>query len=104
MQASSLGKQEPISITLSLNCLDLLTPPISQNGTDGTGAALSDDPNKILVTIVSSLVLRPGRHECKVSWPKLVMSQFAPKALLYDECAGTGDYIDDGVLTALSET
>lgn len=88
----------------SLNCLDLLTPPISQDGSDRTGSALSDDPNKILVTIIPSLVLRPGRDECKVSRPKLVMSQFAPKALLYDKCAGTGDYIDDGVLTALSET
>lgn len=97
--SSSLGKID----NESCNSLDLLTTPFSQDGSDGTGSALSDDPNKILVGVVASLVLRPSRDEGKVSRLKLVMSQFAPKALLDDECAGTGDCIDDGVLTALSE-
>lgn len=102
--AAARRDREPLSNNESLNSLGLLAPPISQDGSNGSGAALSDDPNQLLVRIVPNLVLRPGRDECKVSRLKLVMSQFALETLLDDERAGTGHCVDDGVLTALSET
>lgn len=62
-------------------------------------ATLCDNPNNIRVSIILSLVFRPGGDKGKIAGRELMASKYTIESLLDKENAGTGGGVDDGILT-----